>query len=41
VLLTLSRLAQGFSAGGEWGGAAAFIVEFAPEGKRGYIGSWM
>ncbi len=40
ILLTLARLAQGFSAGGEWGGAAAFLVEFAPEGKRGYVGSW-
>jgi MHS family proline/betaine transporter-like MFS transporter len=40
VLLTLARLAQGFSAGGEWGGAAAFLVEYAPEGRRGYIGSW-
>ncbi|HET6306573.1 MAG TPA: MFS transporter [Rhodopila sp.] len=40
VLLTLARLAQGFSAGGEWGGAAAFLVEYAPEGRRGFIGSW-
>ena len=31
---------QGFSAGGEWGGAAAFLVEYAPAGRRGYIGSW-
>ena len=30
---------QGFSTGGEWGGAAAFLVEFAPPGKRGFIGS--
>jgi MHS family proline/betaine transporter-like MFS transporter len=40
ILLTVVRLAQGFSAGGEWGGAAAFLVEYAPEGRRGYIGSW-
>lgn len=40
VLLTLARLAQGFSAGGEWGGAAAFLVEYAPDGRRGYVGSW-
>ncbi|MBV9783737.1 MAG: MFS transporter [Acidisphaera sp.] len=40
LLLTLARLAQGFSAGGEWGGVAAFLVEYAPEGRRGYIGSW-
>lgn len=41
VLLTIARLAQGFSAGGEWGGAATFMVEYATEGRRGYIGSWM
>ncbi len=40
LLLTLARLAQGFSAGGEWGGAAAFLVEYAPDGRRGYVGSW-
>jgi MHS family proline/betaine transporter-like MFS transporter len=41
VLLTVARLAQGFSAGGEWGGAATFMVEYASEGRRGYVGSWM
>jgi MHS family proline/betaine transporter-like MFS transporter len=40
VLLVLCRLLQGFSAGGEWGGAAAFLVEYAPPGRRGYFGSW-
>ena len=39
VLLVLCRLVQGFSTGGEWGGAAAFLVEYAPPGKRGFIGS--
>jgi MHS family proline/betaine transporter-like MFS transporter len=39
VLLVILRLAQGFSTGGEWGGAAAFLVEHAPSGKRGMIGS--
>jgi MHS family proline/betaine transporter-like MFS transporter len=39
LLLVLCRLVQGFSTGGEWGGAAAFLVEFAPPGKRGLIGS--
>ena len=40
VLLILCRLVQGFSTGGEWGGAAAFLVEYAPPGKRGLVGSW-
>ena len=40
LLLILMRLVQGFSGGGEWGGAATFLVEFAPTGRRGYIGSW-
>lgn len=40
VLLVLARLLQGFSAGGEWGGSTAFMVEWAPEGRRGWIGSW-
>src|ERR1700761_6777657 len=30
VLLVICRLMQGFSAGGEWGGSTAFIVEWAP-----------
>jgi MHS family proline/betaine transporter-like MFS transporter len=33
------RLGQGFSTGGEWGGAAAFLVEYAPAGRRGMVGS--
>lgn len=39
ALVVLARLLQGFSAGGEWGGATAFIVEWAPEGQRGLYGS--
>jgi MHS family proline/betaine transporter-like MFS transporter len=39
ILLVLCRLVQGFSTGGEWGGAAAFLVEYSPPGKRGLIGS--
>jgi len=31
---------QGLSAGGEWGGSTSYIVEYAPEGRRGFIGSW-
>src|SRR5579883_3360221 len=40
VLLAICRMLQGFSTGGEWGGAAAFLVEHAPQGKRGLIGSF-
>jgi MHS family proline/betaine transporter-like MFS transporter len=40
ILLLVCRLGQGFSTGGEWGGSAAFMVEYAPNGKRGLVGSW-
>ena len=40
LMLVVCRLLQGFSTGGEWGGAAAFLVEYAPPGKRGITGSW-
>jgi MHS family proline/betaine transporter-like MFS transporter len=40
ALLVVCRLMQGFAAGGEWGGATAFIVEWAPEGRRGFFGSF-
>jgi MHS family proline/betaine transporter-like MFS transporter len=39
IALVACRLLQGFSTGGEWGGAAAFLVEYAPPGKRGLVGS--
>ena len=39
-VILLARLVQGFSAGGEWGGSTAFIVEWAPEGRRGLYGSF-
>ena len=41
VLLILLRTVQGFSAGGEYGGAATFIAEYAPDRKRGFWGSWL
>jgi MHS family proline/betaine transporter-like MFS transporter len=40
LLLVFARLLQGFSAGGEWGSSTAFIVEWAPTGRRGYYGSF-
>ena len=39
VLLLTCRLVQGFSTGGEWGGATTFLVEHAPAGRRGFYGS--
>jgi MHS family proline/betaine transporter-like MFS transporter len=39
ALVVLARLLQGFSAGGEWGGATAFMVEWAPAHRRGLYGS--
>src|SRR5579859_1059944 len=39
VGIMLSRLVQGFSAGGEFGASTAFLVEHAPE-RRGFMGSW-
>ncbi|QIM15674.1 MHS family MFS transporter [Leucobacter insecticola] len=40
VLLVLLRVMQGFSAGGEWGGAALMSVEHAPANKRGFFGAY-
>ncbi|MBT2595773.1 MFS transporter [Arthrobacter sp. ISL-72] len=40
VLLILLRIIQGFSAGGEWGGAALMAVEHAPMSKRGIFGAY-
>ncbi|MGW2325811.1 MFS transporter [Streptomyces sp. NPDC001700] len=39
-LLTLARILQGLSAGGEFGGAVSLMTEFAPPGRRGLYGAW-
>ncbi|WP_432096459.1 MFS transporter [Streptomyces sp. bgisy100] len=39
-LLTLLRVLQGLSAGGEFGGAVSVLTEFAPPGRRGLYGAW-
>jgi MHS family proline/betaine transporter-like MFS transporter len=40
ALLIVARLLQGLSSGGEWGGSAAFMVEYAAENRRGFVGSF-
>jgi MHS family proline/betaine transporter-like MFS transporter len=41
VLLTLARCVQGFSAGGEYAGAVAYLMEHAPRHKRAWYGSFV
>ncbi|HEX4248913.1 MAG TPA: MFS transporter [Pseudonocardia sp.] len=41
LLLVLLRLIQGFSTGGEYGGAATFIAEYAPDKRRGFFGAFL
>jgi MHS family proline/betaine transporter-like MFS transporter len=41
VLVLVLRLVQGFSTGGEYGGAATFIAEYAPTRRRGFFGSFL
>ncbi|WP_460395304.1 MFS transporter [Actinophytocola sediminis] len=40
ILLIVLRIVQGFSAGGEWGGAALMAVEHAPRNRRGLFGAY-
>jgi MFS family permease len=40
ILITL-RLIQGLALGGEYGGAATYVAEHAPQGKRGYFTSYI
>ncbi len=41
VLLVVLRLIQGFSTGGEYGGASTFIVEYVPDKRRGFFASFL
>ena len=41
VMLIVSRLIQGLALGGEYGGAATYVAEHAPQGKRGLYTSWI
>jgi MFS family permease len=41
TLLLLLRLAQGLALGGEYGGAATYVAEHAPDNRRGYATSWI
>ena len=41
IILVLLRMAQGLALGGEYGGAATYVAEHAPHGKRGFYTSWI
>lgn len=41
IILVLLRLMQGLAIGGEYGGAAIYVAEHAPAGKRGFQTSWI
>ena len=41
IILFLLRVTQGLALGGEYGGAATYVAEHAPQGKRGLYTSWI
>jgi predicted MFS family arabinose efflux permease len=41
ILLILLRIVQGFALGGEYGGAAVYVAEHAPAGRRGEFTGWI
>lgn len=41
ILLLLIKILQGISVGGEYSGAVIFVAEYAPDRKRGFMGSWL
>ncbi|NML34190.1 MFS transporter [Paraburkholderia antibiotica] len=41
IIMLVARVLQGISAGGDFGGGTAMLVEFAPENRKGFFGSFM